>query len=55
MKGNEAYSYNFALPGEQPGWGYSQQAIDIMVQELLRNPEGVIDGMRKELERRKKN
>lgn len=53
MKGNETYSYNFSLPGENPSWGYSQQAIDLMVQEVLRNPSEVIDGMRKELKRRK--
>lgn len=53
MKGNESYSYNFALSGEQPSWGYSQQAADIMVQELIKNPGGVIDGMRKEIEKRK--
>lgn len=53
MKGNEAYSYNFALPDEQPSWGYSQQAIDLMIQETARNPEHVIDGMRSELAKRK--
>lgn len=55
MKGNESYSYDFSLPGEQPSWGYSQQAIDLMVQEILRNPDGVIDGMRNELKRREKS
>jgi hypothetical protein len=53
MKGNEAYSYNFALPNEQPSWGYSQQAVDLMIQELFKNSENVIDGMRKDLEKRK--
>lgn len=53
MKGNDAYSYNFSLDGERPSWGYSQQAIDLMLQELRRNPEHVIDSMRAELSRRK--
>lgn len=53
MKSNETYCYNFSLPGEQPSWGYSQQAVDLMLQELTRNPEGVIDGMRNELVKRK--
>ena len=52
MKGNEAYSYNFSLEGEQERWGYSQQAIDLMLQELRRDPEHVIDSMKAELSRR---
>lgn len=52
MKGNETYTYDFSLPGEQPSWGYSQQAIDVMVQELVKNPLSVIDGMRSELKKR---
>ena len=52
MKGNEAYSYNFSLPGEQPSWGYSQQAIDLMLQELIKNPTRVVDSMRSELKKR---
>lgn len=55
MKGNEAYAYDFSLPGEQPSWGYSQQAIDVMLQELIKNPAGVIDGMREELKKREKD
>lgn len=53
MKGNDAYSYNLSLGGEQPSWGYSQQAIDLMLQEIRRDPEHVIDGMRAELSKRK--
>lgn len=53
MKGNDAYSYNLSLGGEQPSWGYSQQAIDLMLQEIRRDPEHVIDGMRGELAKRK--
>ena len=52
MKGNEAYSYNFSLPGEQPSWGYSQQAIDLILQELIKNPTRVVDSMRSELKKR---
>lgn len=52
MKGNEAYAYDFSLSGERPSWGYSQQAIDIILQELIKNPAGVIDGMRSELKKR---
>lgn len=54
MKSNEAYAYNFSLPGEQPSWGYSQQAIDLVLQEISKNPETVIDGMRSDLKRREK-
>lgn len=53
MKGNDAYSYNLSLGGEQPSWGYSQQAIDLMLQEIRRDPEHVIDSMRAELSKRK--
>ena len=53
MKGNDTYSYNLSLGGEQPSWGYSQQAIDLMLQEIRRDPEHVIDSMRAELSRRK--
>lgn len=53
MKGNDTYSYNFSLDGEQPSWGYSQQAIDLMLQEIRRDPEHIIDSMRTELSRRK--
>lgn len=52
MKGDERYSYDLSLGGEQPSWCYSQQAIDLIVQEIRRNPEHVIDSMRAELARR---
>ena len=40
MKGNDAYSYNLSLHDEQPSWGYSQQAIDLICgsQAALRGP-----------------
>lgn len=38
---------------EQPSWGYSQQAIDLMLQEIRRDPEHVIDSMRADLSKRK--
>jgi hypothetical protein len=53
MKGNETYAYDLSLGGEQPSWCYSQQAIDLMLQELRRDPEHVIDSMRAELKKRK--
>ena len=53
MKGNDAYSYNLSLRDEQPSWGYSQQAIDLMLQEIRRDPEHVIDSMRADLSKRK--
>lgn len=53
MKGNEKYPYDLSLGGENPSWCYSQQAIDLMLQELRRDPEHVIDGMRAELKKRK--
>lgn len=54
MKGNDAYSYDLSLGGEQPSWCYSQQAIDLILQEIRHNPEHVIDAMRAELAKRKK-
>lgn len=54
MKGNETYSYDLSLGGERPSWCYSQQAIDLMLQEIRRNPKHVIDGMRVEISKRKK-
>lgn len=53
MKGNDTYSYDLSLDGEQPSWCYSQQAIDLMLQEVRRDPDHIIDGMRTELSRRK--
>lgn len=55
MKSDERYAYNFAIGDEQPSYGYSQQAVDLMVQEMMRDPEHVIDGMRNELSKRKKS
>lgn len=52
MKSSETFSYNTSPKGESPSWLYSQQAVDLILQELRRNPEGVIDGMRAELARR---
>ena len=52
MKGNETYSYDLSLGGEQPSWCYSQQAVDLMIQEIRRDPDHVIDSMRAELSRR---
>lgn len=55
MKGNETYSYDLSLGGEKPSWCYSQQAIDLMLQEIRRGPECVIDSMRAELSKRKQS
>lgn len=52
MKGDERYSYDLSLGGENPSWCYSQQAIDLMLQEINRDPEHIIDSMRAELARR---
>lgn len=52
MKGNETYSYDLSLGGEQPSWCYSQQAIDLMIDALERDPEHAIDSMRDELRKR---
>lgn len=54
MKSNEAYSYNFALEGEQPSYGYSQQAIDLILQEVEKNPDHIVERIREELKKRKK-
>lgn len=55
MKGNDAYTHDFSLKEEQPSWGYSQQAIDLMLQEIRRDPEHIIDSMKNELMKRKGN
>lgn len=52
MKGDERYSYDLSLGGENPSWRYSQQAVDLMLQEINRDPEHIIDSMRVELARR---
>lgn len=54
MKNNERFSYDLSLGGENPSWCYSQQAIDLMLQELRRDPIHIIDSMRKEIAKRKK-
>lgn len=54
MKGDERYSYDLSLGGEQPSWCYSQQAVDLILQEIRRDPERVIDSMRAELAKRSK-
>lgn len=52
MKGDERYSYNFAADDDPPLYRYSQQAIDLIVQEMKRDPMHVLDGMRSELKKR---
>lgn len=52
MKGEERYSYDLSLGGENPSWCYSQQAVDLMLHEIRRDPDHVIDSMRAELTRR---
>lgn len=54
MRGNERYTYDFSLKDEEPSWGYSQQAVDLMIQEVRRDPVHVIDRMREELAKRTK-
>ena len=54
IKSNDSYAYNFALPGEQPSYGYSQQAIDLILQEVKKNPEHIIGRIKEELKKRKK-
>ena len=55
MKGDERYSYDLSLGGEHPSWCYSQQAVDLILHEIQRDPEHVIDSLRAELARRNKN
>ena len=54
MKGNDRYTFDFSIGSELPSWGYSQQAIDLMIQETTRDPEHVIDRMRAEISKRKR-
>lgn len=53
MKSDERYSHNRALKGENPSYVYSQQAIELMVQEIMRDPEHVIDSMVASLSKKK--
>lgn len=52
MKGNQKYTYDLSLGGEQPSWCYSQEAIDLILQEIRRDPKHVIDGIRKKLSKK---
>lgn len=46
MVGDERYSYNSAMEGEQPAYIYSQQAVDLIWDRIRENPSGVIDQLR---------
>lgn len=46
MVGDDRYSYNSAMEGEQPAYIYSQQAVDLIWDRLKENPSGVIDQLR---------
>jgi hypothetical protein len=46
MAGDDRYSYNSAMEGEQPAYIYSQQAVDLIWDRLKENPSGVIDQLR---------
>lgn len=52
MKDDERFSYNFAAEGDPAQYRYSHQAVDLIIQELERDPVHVIDGMRAELGKR---
>ena len=38
MKGEDRYSYNRALETENPSYVYSQQAVELMVEQIVRDP-----------------
>lgn len=53
FKGEPRYSYNRALKDEKSAsYVYSQQAIELVVSELKRDPEHVIESMIKRMEKR---
>lgn len=45
FKNDERYSHNRAIAGEYPSYVYSQQAVDLVHDEILRDPEHVVDGI----------
>lgn len=45
MKDNPRYAHNRALTSENPSYVYSQQAIELIVEQVVRDPEHVIDQM----------
>ena len=49
MKGDERYSYDASMEGENPSYIYSQQAIDLRWGKIKEDPSGVIDRLRSEL------
>lgn len=48
MKGNERYSVNTSMAGEQPRYAYSQQAIDDILSIIRQDPAHVIDRLKAE-------
>lgn len=53
MKGEERFAHNRNLPEESPCYVYSQQSIDLVVDECSRDPEHVIDRLDCELKKKK--
>lgn len=46
MQGDDRYSYNSALAGENPAYIYSQQAVDLIWDRIREDPARVLDRMR---------
>lgn len=50
FKGNERYSWDRSTAGEQnASWTYSKQTVNLIVQELLKNPSGCLDNLKKQM------
>lgn len=49
MKGDERYSYDSAMEGENPSYLYSQQAVDLIWEKLKEDPTGVLDRLKAEI------
>ena len=45
MKEDPRYAHNRALTSENPSYVYSQQAVEFIVEQVVRDPEHVIDQM----------
>ena len=54
MKSEPRYAHNRANKNEQPNYVYSQQAVELIVDEIIRNPEHAIDAMVGKLKSKRK-
>ena len=53
MKGDPRYAHNWALTSENPSYVYSQQAVEFIVEQVVRDPEHVIDQLIEKMSEKK--